>query len=122
MEEFFKSKASIEKKEDVIQDEEPKEVGEDAKNIPEEESSVSLCMAVEEGSKEEKADIEPVKKFKALTPEELLVNKAVFEAYVYGSDMNILVEIAKCGFDLNEVIAKAEKIHNFLNAVEDVIS
>lgn len=70
-------------------------------------------------SHEEKPN-EILKKFKLITPEELLIHRDVFYSYVNGSDMNILLEIGHLGFDLNEVIEKKAKIQSFLYAAEDL--
>lgn len=82
--------------------------------------------AVEQISEEESTELpekksdETSSKFKSITPEALLIHREIFASYVYGNDMNILMEIGHLGFDLNEVIAKAEKIQSFLNAAENL--
>lgn len=57
--------------------------------------------------------------FKALTPAEILAHQEVFKPFVEEEDMNILLLIGKIGFDLNEVMAKQEKIRNLIWAIED---
>lgn len=73
----------------------------------------------EKGESNKEITTETPKLFKSLTPEEILINRDVFKAYVSKNDMNILVVIANLGYDLNEVMAKTEKIQNFLLAVEN---
>lgn len=52
--------------------------------------------------------------FKPLTSVEILNNRDIFASFV--KDFNVLVDIGKLGFDLNEVIAKKEAIVQLLNA------
>lgn len=56
--------------------------------------------------------------FKPLTPEEILEHKDVFTSFVESSDMNILLQIGKLGFDLNKIIDKKEAISKFLEATK----
>lgn len=54
--------------------------------------------------------------FKALTPNAILENKDVFTTFVKSSDMNLLLQIGRFGFDLNKVISKKEAISKVLEA------
>jgi len=60
------------------------------------------------------------KTFKELTAKEILEHKEIFKPFAEEEDMNILLVIGKIGFDLNEVIAKKEKIRNLLFAIEEL--
>ena len=66
---------------------------------------------------------EPVQtdsRFKPLTAEAIIANKDVFVSFLKEHDMNTLLQIGMLGFDLNEVMAKSEKLYNLLKAVEAV--
>lgn len=54
--------------------------------------------------------------FKALTPDAILEHKDVFTTFMKSSDMNLLPQIGKLGFDLNKVISKKEAISKVLEA------
>lgn len=56
--------------------------------------------------------------FKPLTPEGILEHKDVFASFVESSDMNILLQIGKLGFDLNKVIAKKDAIIKLFEATK----
>lgn len=58
--------------------------------------------------------------FTALTPEMILKNKEVFIEFWKSRDLNLLVEIHKLGFNLNEVMMKSEKIFTLLEAVDNL--
>lgn len=54
--------------------------------------------------------------FKPLTVQAILEHKDVFTSFVESSDMNILLQVGKLGFDLNKVIAKKEAILEVIEA------
>lgn len=54
--------------------------------------------------------------FMNLTAEAIISNKDVFTSFMKNDDLNILVQIGKLGFDLNEVVAKKDKIGALLKA------
>ena len=65
-----------------------------------------------------KQPVEADSGFKPLTPEGILENKDVFASFVESSDMNILLQIGKLGFDLNKVIAKKDAIIKLFEAAK----
>lgn len=60
--------------------------------------------------------------FELLTPEIILKHKEIFKAFVSSNDRNILVEIAKLGLDLNQVIDKEQEIKEFLGAIDALLA
>lgn len=88
--------------------------------VEEEEKVIEGVVSEEKIEILEEKPAETLKKFKPVTPENLLIYKDVFDAFTHGNDMNILGDIANLGFDLNEVMAKAEKIKNFIIAAENL--
>ena len=54
--------------------------------------------------------------FLCLTAEAILANKDVFESFIKSDDLNVLFQLGQLGFDLNEVVAKKDKIIALLKA------
>lgn len=54
--------------------------------------------------------------FKPLTADAIIASKELFDKFVKSEDLNILCQIGKLGFDLNEVVAKKDKITTLLKA------
>lgn len=74
-------------------------------------------------SKSEDASIpeEPahtVSPFRRIYAESIIMYRDFFMSFVMNDDWNMLLEIGKLGFDLNEVMVKKEKICIFLEAVK----
>jgi len=56
--------------------------------------------------------------FRRLFAENVFMYKDAFASFVKDDNMNALLEIGKLGFDLNEVMAKKEKIYNLISALQ----
>lgn len=57
--------------------------------------------------------------FRRLYAEAVSMYKDAFASFVKDDNMNALLEIGKLGFDLNEVMAKKEKIYNLISALQE---
>ena len=79
------------------------------------EEVVTVSEDVSESNAEEERSQE--KAYMPLTPEVIFAQKYLFQAFV-NSDMNALVEIGRLGLDLNEVMAKKEKISDLIAVIE----
>lgn len=82
-----------------------------------------IAEVVEVEGAEEVEDMEPDvlnSQYKKIIPEEILKNKETFKNFIISNDFNMLIPIAKLGFDLNEVMRKKEEIFNFINIAEDL--
>lgn len=90
--------------------------------------SIPFYSEEEEREREECKDvttetpIESITQFKKITPEEILKSKESFKKIVESNYLNMLIDIAKLGFDLNEVVDKKEEIFRFINAAENLIN
>lgn len=67
----------------------------------------------------EKESIEINSNYRRVTAENVLMNKELFTGFIRNDDFNLLPEIFTLGFDLNEVMAKKEKIRDFIYAIEE---
>lgn len=56
--------------------------------------------------------------FRRVYVESVSMYKDVFASFVKDDNMNALLEIGQLGFDLNEVMAKKEKIYNLISALQ----
>ena len=59
-----------------------------------------------------------IPQFRRIYAESIIMYRDTFIPFVMDEDWNLLLEIGKLGFDLNEVMAKKEKICIFLEAVQ----
>lgn len=75
-----------------------------------------LPFVFEEVAKE---SIEINSNYRRVIAENILMNRDVFTAFIHNDDFNLLPEIFNFGFDLNEVMAKKEKIRDFIYAIEE---
>lgn len=57
--------------------------------------------------------------FRRVYAEAILMHKDIFASFVKDDNMNALLEIGRLGFDLNEVMAKKEKIYNLISALQE---
>ena len=80
------------------------------------EATAQTCAQVEDApSPEEPAQSNP--QHRRIYAENIFMYRDTFKPFVMNEDWNMLLEIGKLGFDLNEVMAKKEKICIFLEAV-----
>ena len=83
---------------------------------PTEEPAQTSIPVVDEPSHEEPVQTTP--QFRRIYAESIIMYRDAFIPFVMDEDWNMLLEIGKLGFDLNEVMTKKEKICIFLEAVQ----
>lgn len=82
---------------------------------PAEEPAHTVAQLGDETPAEEPAQTIP--QFRRIYAESIIMYRDTFIPFVMNDDWNMLLEIGKLGFDLNEVMAKKEKICIFLEAL-----
>lgn len=73
-------------------------------------------MASTEAEVPEEEPVDAGSEFKELSSKAILENENVFASFIKDDDLNVLFQIGKLGFDLNDVMAKKDKIATLLKA------
>lgn len=83
------------------------------------ENSSELPFNYEEVGTTAEEVINDTSEFRRVIAENVVMHRDIFTIFSHSGDLNVLPTIANLGFNLNEVMSKKEKIHNYIVAIEE---